>query len=74
MSCGLIASSYALAFWVTVMLKGKRLSQVIEDHDGEVENKALPTEEKGREEERKRNGGPNQAVVAAINIKNRSKL
>ena len=32
-SSGIITASYIMSFWVTAMLKGKRLSQVVEPHD-----------------------------------------
>ena len=61
-SSGIITASYIMSFWVTAMLKGKRLSQVIEPHDSS-DKEAEATAEKA-----------NIAVVSAINVSNRSKV
>ena len=66
MSSCIIAASYALAFWVTVMLKGKRLSKVIAPHEPTVSD-----DEKAAEAEAEK---ANIVVVAAINVQSRSKV
>merc|ERR1719378_1626524 len=42
-SCGLIGISYILAYCVTAMLKGKRLSQVIAPHETTEKDPNSPT-------------------------------
>ena len=62
-SSGIITASYIMSFWVTAMLKGKRLSQVIEPHDSSDKEAEAAAAEKA-----------NIAVVSAINVSNRSKV
>ena len=44
-SSGIITASCIMSFWVTAMLKGKRLSQVVEPHDS-YDKEAEATAEK----------------------------